>query len=740
MKGSAEYNDLEVWVECDGTRLNEYHQTFEEKRDHQPPIYKSYLEIGDSTNSKYTFHVKNNSITKWLDSLLSNIEVDNYLLCTAYLHPEEGYKVSQSQVYRSEAEKKGNGKVVEHVHSQLVDDKEEDSQRIVLLDSHEGFLGRITISIFRGSLSESQPMTHQDAEYEDSESEIYNGITSLNVLDPSKAWENWWEDDVDPWIRFVYTYGTRKALIANKVDLPSPEISPAVRPEAEIDEILVPDSTPPSPFAFTSDPFEDNLLTQGLEELGSALQSLIANMNLKAGPNMMVDDQISSVAQPNEEKTSDLSKVDPLRHQKHTSKNSKEQKNSIRATSGWSDKDQISDNRLLKSSRCSVNAEKGSEVDNSQAGPSTAISSTRSPFQISKGKTQPTLTQSVDEASPPAWMAHPQAHAKPPTHRQALDRPQSNLDPPVSLQAEVNRQEQLSGHSEYTKLLEAIDNPSSTNLTEKEIDLLLRALTDNQESITATTGRSHRSPESTAIPHGSKGKGKEKIDERDSDKNTNTNYYPSNSVSVSVSVPSFERPLPDVSAKDYAYQPSPTIEENDINSLDYLAKEGMNEAFLQNLFNADTSPSERNNMPKLPKARWETIQSFNAKQEDERQRKLFEDKESRKWMQELAKRRRLDDRDIKRREGERRRWLNLGKHHEQENRKTQKSSNESVIGRKYVPVGQRKRSRHEDEDEIERRIEEKKRRLRELDRLEKVRKPEGRGRCKEEAIDLTLSD
>ncbi|WVQ64890.1 uncharacterized protein L199_003059 [Kwoniella botswanensis] len=732
MKASAEYNDLEVWVECDGTRLNEYSQTFQEQGRHQPPIYKSYLEIGDSIKSKYTFHVKNNSITKWLDSLLSNIEVDNYLLCTAYLHPEEGYEVSQSQVYRSEAEKKGNGKVVEHMHSQLVDGEEEDSQRFVLLNSPEGGLGRITISIFRGSPSVSQPMEHQDANHEDTESEIYNGFPRLNVSDPSKAWENWSEDDVDPWIRFVYTYGTRKALIANKVDVPPPRISPAVPPEAKVDEILVPDSTPPSPFAFTSDPFQDNLLTQGLEELGSALKSLIADVNIKAAADMTVNEQICSGAQPDKGKTSNLSKVDPQRGQEHVSRLSKEQKKSTRATSGRSDKDQIPDNRSLKSSILNPNAETGSETNNLHAVPPTAISKTRSVPQIVESNTQPILTQSYNEASSSSWRAYPQARNKPPTHRQALDRARSNLYPPISLQAEVNRQEQLSGNPEYTKLLEAIDNPSSTNLTEKEIDILLRALTDSVKPITATTSRSHHSHGYTDIPHGSKGKGKEKINDPNSDKDTTTNYHPSKSVSVSVS--SFERPLPNVSAKDYAYEPSPTIEENDINSLDYLAKGGMNEDFLQNLFNAGTSPSERNNMPKRPKARWETIQSFNARREDERYRRLLEEKESRKMMQELARKKRLNDKDMKRREEERRKWLNVGK--EKENCHSQRYHDGSTVGQK----AHTKRGRCEDEDEIERRIEEKKRRLREMDRLEKVRKAEGRGRRKEEAIDLTLSD
>ncbi|WWC96974.1 hypothetical protein V866_003851 [Kwoniella sp. B9012] len=731
MKASADYNDLEVWVECDGTRLKEYHQTFEEKGRHQPPIYRSYLEIGDSTNSKYTVHVKNNSITKWLDSLLSNIEVDNYLLCTAYLHPEEGYEVSQSQVYRSEAEKKGDGKVVEHMHSQLVDDEEENSQRIVLLNSPEGSLGRIVISIFRGSLSECRSVNNQNTNHQDIENEMYNGSPTLNVFDPSKIWRHYPEDDVDPWIRFMYTYGTRKALIANQVDLPPLVITH----KTEEDQILVPDSTPPSPFAFTSDPDQYDIPAQQFEKIDSVLQSVLDILDTENGADTIANHEISSGLQLEEEGTSALPKVDLPQDRGIAGTKLKDPVGSSRAMIGPSDQDHTCNDRSLKISTRTSTADQGSRTDKIQAqsGPSTSTSRIQAVPRVLNSRNEFDINYVHKEANSSTQKAHPQEQANSPTRKQINNRHQYNSQPSTSLQAEVNRQDQLANGSEYTKLLDAIDNPSSTNLTEKEIDLLLRALTDNQESIADNTGRSHHSYGYTDIPHGSKGKGKEKINDPNSDKDTNTNYHSSNSISVPVS--SFERPLPYVSAKDYAYQPSPTIEENDINSLDYLAKEGINEDFLQNLFNADTSPSDRSEiMPKRPKARWETIQSFNAREEDERYRRLLEEKESRKIMQELARRRKLNDKDVKRREGERRKWLNVGK--EKEDCHSQRYHDGSIVGQK----AHRKRSRCEDEDEIERRIEEKKRRLREMDRLDKVRKAEGRGRRKEEAIDLTLSD
>ncbi|WWC60286.1 uncharacterized protein I303_102855 [Kwoniella dejecticola CBS 10117] len=276
MKASAESNEIEVWVECDDRRLKEYSQAFDAHTIRLPPTHRGYLEIGTTVGRRYTVHVKasaliesstlDGSTISYSGDLLSRASIDGTEICTAFLFSEQGYQASHSQYGESTPTLEpldtiGNVHDGEfEIHSHLVDEslEEVDTNKIVLLNDPSSALGKIVISIFRGTLSpeyrrkliatkgSSSDTPHSNT---DKALSIYNDLDGTDLLNtPSNPWTNDERNDIDPWIRFEYHYGTREALSFNGVDVEEGTSNKTLDDEnKKLQLILVPDSCPPSP-------------------------------------------------------------------------------------------------------------------------------------------------------------------------------------------------------------------------------------------------------------------------------------------------------------------------------------------------------------------------------------------------------------------------------------------------------------------------------------------------------------
>ncbi|WRT65679.1 uncharacterized protein IL334_002624 [Kwoniella shivajii] len=247
MRASEEFNCLEVWVECDGFRLNELNPSFQASQRKQSPTYKSFLEIGDPSCSRYTFHVKNNSLSGWVGDLMTDIQIDQFTLCTDFLYPIEGSHVAHGQVYREKSEEIDE---LENIQAQIIND--EDEGRIVLLFTPAMSLGKIVFSIWRGTVNRQAKQIKKRLPSwitDDMATSAHDGCDIRIPPQDQKLFETFDEDDVDPWIKFVFIYGTHDALILNRVILattgnPASTLNTAPTSQADI---LVPDSAPPSP-------------------------------------------------------------------------------------------------------------------------------------------------------------------------------------------------------------------------------------------------------------------------------------------------------------------------------------------------------------------------------------------------------------------------------------------------------------------------------------------------------------
>ncbi|WVW80124.1 hypothetical protein I302_102099 [Kwoniella bestiolae CBS 10118] len=704
MKAIPDFNSLEVWVECNGIRLKEHDQTFEEKRRNHPPTYKGYLEIGSPSTSKYTFHVRNTAPLEWAGHLLSDVSIDDFLLCTTFFRPQEGYEVFHGQVYHPHVKVKGGEG--QDVQSTLVEGTEEDRSNIVLLNSPEGSLGKITISIWRGihlkvTGKGSLGYTIQD------ESVAYNGYFPIPKFNPSNIWDNLADDDIDPWVRFVYTYGTRKALEANDILTPSVP-PPTVTPRSREDEILIPDSTPPSPFLLTT---EQHDMPQEMKTYSEASK----------------EEYLDQADQPKAE----------LAELRSTS-NGKASLTSDTISRNGKEKALVAKQPVVEPGEHTI-----SKV-NSDNQPKPALpASLPSKFSHPLHAHTTPLASSPNHPLPSPHQAHSPNTKKFTNHPRNQPNPRQNESSPAEI---PHQAKEADADPDLEMLFQALDNPTS-NLTEGEIDYLLQAITHQQE---LSTDRPHQSSQKSkgAFPHdGPTDAGSE---DRRHTRREVTHNLPLTKKDTNVASTSHmrEKPLPNVISNDYAYSRTNTqaksADNNDINSIDYLSKEGIDEDLLQSIFNPRAGGSVRDKGKK--KASWETVQSYQDKQE-ERQTKMMQEKEARRKMRDLAKIRRLEDKERKRREEEREKWLNFGK--------GGRSSGGILMGRQdgrtRISV---KRGRPEvyddDEDEMERRVQEKKRKLREAEakntrvRMEKValdkekgRRADRSGRSREDAIEIT---
>ncbi|OCF30582.1 hypothetical protein I316_07784 [Kwoniella heveanensis BCC8398] len=207
-------------LSCSQHALDETSQTFSHATRRSPPSYTCYAEIGNPSSSTYTFHVKNTDLSIWLGDLLVDTTIDIIPLYTDFLRPVEGHEIILRHVTNlagtatdktrqdgypgaREEEKDLPIRAVEVRKTPL----EQDPLRpgpVPLLGSLEGTLGKIEISIFRGELrmrSAEGPRSGAGVE-----------MTSFQAYD---------EDHIDPWVRFVFIYGTRVALEANSISVQS---------------------------------------------------------------------------------------------------------------------------------------------------------------------------------------------------------------------------------------------------------------------------------------------------------------------------------------------------------------------------------------------------------------------------------------------------------------------------------------------------------------------------------------
>ncbi|WWC68651.1 uncharacterized protein I206_102582 [Kwoniella pini CBS 10737] len=274
MKAGLEFNELEVWVECDGIKLKEHDETFHLRTRGSPPIYKGYLQINASSKLKYTLHVKSATATiipghqtssnlrtrtiAYTGDLLSCASIDGTELCPAFIYPEQGYEAIHHQYGEvSSRESEGDNELrFEEIQSKSVDCLLDDKDEIVLMNTLEANLGTITFSIFRGCLNpeyksgllKSGQLNLPRTDAWTARSGYNGAFEEKEPVDDAPLWRDDGTDDFTPWIQFQYYYGTPAALSLNGVNMQ--ELTPRSTlfiPNTNPNDILVPDSTPPSP-------------------------------------------------------------------------------------------------------------------------------------------------------------------------------------------------------------------------------------------------------------------------------------------------------------------------------------------------------------------------------------------------------------------------------------------------------------------------------------------------------------
>ncbi|WVQ93400.1 hypothetical protein IAU59_000470 [Kwoniella sp. CBS 9459] len=225
MLASDTYNSLEAWVECDHRRLNESPQVFSHATRRSPPTYTCYIEISHPSSSVYTFHMRNTDLSSWLGDLLVDTSIDNIPLYTDYVRPIQGHEVAIDRLaaYADEVKnvegadmerrqaveeerKAGDDLPIRAVQVDSTASALDSSQSIPLLGSLEQSMGKIEISFFRGQVVHTRP-----------------SLSLYDTVDPkcqNASFEAFEDDHVDPWVRFVFVYGTQAALEANGITVP----------------------------------------------------------------------------------------------------------------------------------------------------------------------------------------------------------------------------------------------------------------------------------------------------------------------------------------------------------------------------------------------------------------------------------------------------------------------------------------------------------------------------------------
>ncbi|WVF65754.1 hypothetical protein IAT40_000487 [Kwoniella sp. CBS 6097] len=247
MLASNTYNSLEAWAECDNRRLTETSQKFSRATRRSPPTYTTYLEIGHPSSSIYTFHVKNTDLSSWLGHLLIDTSIDDIPLYTDFVNPVEGHEVIIHQVAKLEGhdvhgaspsnqkadEEDGGPKmnVAMPIRAvEVIDTLSAPNLNLspLLTRTMEGSLGEIEVSIFRGESYGEPPWS--------------DPIRSKGNREAGKkiSFRAFDEDHVDPWVRFVFIYGTRVALEANGIALPEPAMAPTRPLQLEIPVQFIP--------------------------------------------------------------------------------------------------------------------------------------------------------------------------------------------------------------------------------------------------------------------------------------------------------------------------------------------------------------------------------------------------------------------------------------------------------------------------------------------------------------------
>ncbi|WWC87870.1 uncharacterized protein L201_002768 [Kwoniella dendrophila CBS 6074] len=742
MKSAREFNDIEVWVECDGKRLNEYDRCFHLGNRNHPPTFKAFLEIGNPCCSNYTFHVKNTLAVEWMGDLLSDVEIDGFLLCTEFLSPNGIKEAIHDQVYKPKPKvKKGEQAIVEldNIQAQNVED-EEDVDQIVLLNSPENNLGKIVISIWRGYVQdEASPATIK--KYTDRVKDTFNGYRIGSPTDESNPWENFQDDYINPWVRFIYTYGTREALIQNDLVPPEKPInSPVLSPIEKEFEILVPDSAPPSPLISKS------LISHNKEEQQ-------ANVNIKISEANSTNPVIQH--QPNDTHRSPQNPAGL--DQKVTGIGSMEK--NIQTPTIHRD---INHNRNLippvneADHRTKIklgHMNMPNPVKNcslSQIGKTASTGDCARQDQAPKNITSAVSVSAINQvALVPKYSDNNQCL----NHHNTADS--SNLVP-LSEKAQLPNPDVL-------LLLKALEDPiilDTVPMTDDQATRLIDEIHQASNEL-SRNGNSERQNKSS-----------DKIEEYQS------SHGNVNSTMASSKVEKGLKHLPEVIVRDYG---------DDIYSTRYLYNQGINEDMLRKTFGMSTKrPHVRDQSKKIQAGsskdpyqfshasvsdrkgvRRETSERGEAKKEIERLKEIVEEKEQRrrKIRAELDKHR-VEAKDKRRRDQERKKWLNIVRDEANTYHEPVTKGHSDMASGSSDTLGKRKLETTTDEDETTRMVERRQRRLREHEerssnlvstRLMNRNWKEGnfdrkgrprfygrdddrKGRSKDEAIDLTLLD
>ncbi|WVQ79140.1 hypothetical protein IAT38_001235 [Cryptococcus sp. DSM 104549] len=161
----------------------ERNRTYQAESKRSPPTFKANLVLSTHPSpSLYSIHIRNTSPTNWRGYIELDPELNGVPLHTDFVPPEAG------------------AHVVHHVLSPMGV-----GETGVAINGHHP-CGQLTISLWRGT---PRPPTNPEV--------------SLVPWFETVA-----EDDVDPWCRFEFTYGTREALAARLAGQRGPPAAPAL--------------------------------------------------------------------------------------------------------------------------------------------------------------------------------------------------------------------------------------------------------------------------------------------------------------------------------------------------------------------------------------------------------------------------------------------------------------------------------------------------------------------------------
>ncbi|KAK8861556.1 hypothetical protein IAR55_002378 [Kwoniella newhampshirensis] len=224
MLTTAEFNDLEVWVEINlGIRsytLKEYRPSFSQATTRLPPTFTTYLQIPypSPPSITYSIHVRNTSPKEWIGDLLSDPEIDRVPLDTAFLYPIPGH----GAVHRCFSKIDFGDLTTEQIGA----------CEVSVLEGHQ----------LVGSRTEGCKRNDYDRHFPGQSHPTTREISKLDIA-------LFDDDSVDPWCRIIFIYGTRPALTANGVfDCSSISKSPNILMSGTLEqdtpggEILVPAS------------------------------------------------------------------------------------------------------------------------------------------------------------------------------------------------------------------------------------------------------------------------------------------------------------------------------------------------------------------------------------------------------------------------------------------------------------------------------------------------------------------